>query len=94
MPKKGKAERNESDDYSFPPEVVDNATGNDLLDNNAAAEESKEEEQDAAENLAQGPKKKTALNRDDGSSSSSGSEGDGEGVGGNAGAGGGARIII
>ena len=85
MPKKGKAERNESDDYSFPPEVVDNATGNDLPDNNTAAEDLKEENQDAAKDLAQGPKKKPASDGDDGSSSSSGLGCDGEGVGGSSG---------
>ena len=68
--------------------MVNNATGNDLPDENAATEYSKEEEQDAAENLAQGPKKRPAPDGDNGSSSSSGLGGDVEVVGRNAGAGG------
>ena len=83
-PQKRKAESNESDNDSLFPEVVDNSTGNDPPDNNTAVEELKGEEQDAAENIAQGPKKKPAPDGDDVSSSSSGLGGDGEGVGGNA----------
>ena len=64
--------------------MVGNSTGNDLPDNNTTVEELKGEEQDAAENIAQGPKKKPAPDGNDGSSSSSGLGGDGEGVGGNA----------
>ena len=60
VPQKRKAESNESDNDSLFPEVVDNATGIELPDNNAAGEESKEEEQDAAENLSQGPNKNPA----------------------------------
>ena len=82
---KRKAESNESDNDSLFPEVVDNATGNDLPDNNTAAEDLKEENQDAAKDLAQGPKKKPASDGDDGSSSSSGLGCDGEGVGGSSG---------
>ena len=87
-PQKRKAESNESDNDSLFPEVVDNATGNDLPDENAAAEYLKEEEQDAAKNPIQGPKNKPIPDGGDGSSSSSGSEADGGGVGRSAGAGG------
>ena len=83
---KRKAESNESDNDSLLSEVIDNATGNDLPYDNVATEESKEEEQDAAENIAQGPKKKPAPDGDDVSSSSSGLGGDDEGVGVNDGA--------
>ena len=57
LPQKCKDEINESDNDSLLFEVVDNATRNDLPDNNVTAEESKEEEQDAAKNLVQVPKK-------------------------------------
>ena len=57
LPQKCKDEINESDNDSLLFEVVDNATGNDLPDDNVTAEESKEEEQDAAKNLVQVPKK-------------------------------------
>ena len=87
MPQKRKAESNESENDSHFPEVVDNATRNDLPYEYAAIEDSEEEEQDAAGNLAQGPKKKPAPDGDNGFSSSSGWGGDSEGVGGNDGAG-------
>ena len=69
MPQKCKDEINDSDNDPLLFEVVDNATRNDLPDNNVTAEESKEEEQDAAENIAQGHKKKPAPDGNDGSSS-------------------------
>ena len=72
VPQKHKAESNEPDNDSLFPEVVDNATGNDLPDKNAAAEYLKEEEQDAAKNIVQGPNNKPIPDGGDGSSSSSG----------------------
>ena len=69
VPQKRKAESNESDNDSLFSEVVNNTTGNDLLDKKAAAEYLKEEEQDAAENIVQGPKNKPVPDGDDGSSS-------------------------
>ena len=88
VPQKLKADINESYNDSLLSEVLDNATGNDLSDDNSSAEELKEEGQYAVKNLAQGPKKNTAPDGDDVSSSSSGSGSDGEGVGVNAGSGG------
>ena len=69
LPQKCKDDINESDNDSLLFEVVDNATGNDLPNDNVTAEELKEEEQDAAKNIAQGHKKKPAPDGNDGSSS-------------------------